>query len=370
MKSRALLFPAVLAVAAAGCTEDVEVPGPTVIVERWDAGQECFALCPMNEAFPEGLVLEQACAAPAGECQLLGGEDSLRVTVDLGEVDVPRATALAAPRVDQILDGKVTTLVNACPPREPGTTRTVFSCRVEVPAEEAASYSLRADFGSGFGGDSASFRIDEPVVEILPSSCDPANCTAEAGVGHLSFTISAAKGLPDKALVFGVLGGEPQGSVGEVTLSGVTGTRRTGTLSPKIPTTEEVDWQLTAQVGGVSSEPLVVRIDPLSLTASLTACASQPVGECVLEGGKTTKLVISAPEDVLDTTATVTTYLDGLAEPGTSEVTLVSVERGTAIGSAKIPVPNTPGQTFQVIVRVGASIRGTEIATIAAPTMP
>lgn len=363
MRPRALAGILVCALSGPGCGDDVSRTGPAVFVERWDPESGCFAACPEQGALPEGLDLGGRCATAAPACGLAGGEDSIRVTVDLGDVEVARRTDLPPPRLDFVLDSEVVNQPGALPPRAPGKERASYSGVLDVPARGAESFAVRVDFGEGFGGESAALSVAPPVVEIAAPGCDSADCSVEAGSGRLLVRLSASRGLPDKAVVLSDAGDGPVES--EVSLSTVVGRRRTGSAKVAIPWVENGQWTLQAIAGDATSGLLVLVLAPLSLEVELAGCTGPAMNDCALPGGATTTLVVSAPKDALATSATVSTKVDGLLGSATFTVDLDTVEGDRRSGAAKIEVVNQPGATFQVLARLGESVRASPVVHVA-----
>lgn len=354
--------------AGLGCADQPEVLGPALLVERWNAQDGCFAVCPEHSPGREVIALPNRCAATASDCKFKGGEDKIRVLADLDPLSIEPQTNLQPPSLLLFLDGTPAPTANPFPPRAPGDPRAYFVGTLDIPPMEAQSMSLRVDFGSGFGAEAQGFSVQAPAVLLSASDCDQNRCIREAGTGQLVLTVSAPQSLDEKAVLEVTLNDFPVPGPPSISMEILSNSRRSGLISLPVPEEEDADWVLRASVGKYAvQDEIAVQITPLSLNVSLPACALSQT-PCSLPAKSSTTLLVSAPKDVLDTSAAIVEKLDGIVQGSLGDVELTAIEGNTRVGAAKIIVPDAPGQTFQLTVHVGKSARTTIPVLIEAQT--
>lgn len=351
------------------CADPAPVLGPALLVERWDAADSCFAACPEHTPDREIIALPDRCSKAASDCKFKGGEDTIRILADLDPIEIEPQTLLSPPSLLFFFDGVTFPVANPFTPRAPGQERAYFIGVLDIPPVQANSMSLRVDFGSGFGAEARGFSVLRPAILLSASDCDQNRCIREAGVGELVLSVSAPESLDENALLQITLNDFPQPGPASISMPNLLDSRRSGIFSLPVPEDEDAEWVLRASVGKYAAQDeIAVQITPLSLSASLPACTLSQ-NSCSLPAAGTTTLLVSAPKDVQDTSASIVEKIDGIVQPSLGEVELLTVEGNTRIGASKIIVPDEPGKIWQLTVHIGKSAR-TTIPVLIAPKTP
>lgn len=314
--------------------------------------ESCYVTCSQSpDLFADGN--SNTCTdATSVDCGFRGGVGKIRLVTKLN-VQVAPENAPPKPTITWIADGVPTTV---SPDKVVDRTTDLtpyYSVVLPVPQGPVADLLFHVELVDGYEAEASGFSVSPPTVSLIADGCIAGEtCARPAGVGKLPISILAPEGLVGAKLLQW-LDDEPFGTVLEpasaLTQDGVTEWR----ASPTVPVRENGIWRIQALVGSTLSPSQEIVLAPPDIRVNVLNCPAN--AECSLSAGSPVTLLVSAPRDIVPTSATLKSTLDGIPVAGTNVVDLSTVEGDSRTGYFMTTVPMNVGKVWQHTATINES---------------
>jgi hypothetical protein len=328
------LFISALSVGLMCCVEP-DANQPTLTVEIRDAS---------------GALLRTVDDCGAGDdCTLRGGEETLTVQMTYADLEFDEAADVPSPTLALFADG-ASMETSATFRQIAGTPPRFEAGPIRVPAEAHAAFSVRASVATGYSAELSGFKVVAPDFQATVADCDgDGPCALTRGVGDAHLVIESYAAVGAEVVVSGQVDSTPSVEVGRATLAaGAVGEKNRAVITVAVPDRGS-KWRLQARTPTAAASSVTeVELAAPEIDVVIAECASQP---CTLERGSSVNVVVAAPRELHDTTASVRVLVDGILGATISEVPLAP-EGDNLLGIATFALPDK-GASWRVRVLLG-----------------
>lgn len=363
----------------AGACDDQSPRMPTLLIEKYDAENDCFYPCSGQVADEVRQARGQLCPAVGQSCRFSAGTDQARVTVDYGTVPFALTTAVTLPTLSLRLGDKevplAEPLLSGRYAQMADHSSVYFSAVFYVPSLVASTLQVLAKSGEGFAVQSELLPVSAPSIALSVANCmGQSPCSLWANVGSAQLQISTgAAFLPAQGRVSSRLDGVELSDNQAVELVRVQSQLR-GKASLPVPVPNKgwsspiSSWEITATFGSLPSRTVSLQLTRPPLSVVVRSCPAgsggAPPPPCALKAGTSVVVDFTAPAGFNEPQGTLTTSLDGIP-------TLLRVSGGfansgfaTATYSTALSLPSQPGSVWMVQGQAGPYIETSAPVTL------